>query len=142
MSRPSAYNLDMAEINFYVQYFIKAEGKEWADLPEELIESLLRECSNNLKLNLDDSIFEPSLVDISEVDTWSKIPKEFKKQGFDAFASVYVVFNVEDELMEDFALDDESEEYEEDIDEILGKDVYRVEAQLPISRPTSVQILL
>jgi hypothetical protein len=132
----------MAEINFYIQYFIKAQGREWADLPEEFTESLLQECSANLKLVFNDSKFKPSLVDLSEVDTWSKIPKEFKKQGFDAFASIYVVFDVEDELLEDLALDNESEEYEEDIGEILGKNVYQVEAQLPISRPTSLQILL
>jgi hypothetical protein len=132
----------MAEINFYIQYFIKAQGREWADLPEEFTESLLQECSANLKLVFNDSKFEPSLVDLSEVDTWSKIPKEFKKQGFDAFASIYVVFDVEDELLEDLALDNESEEYEEDIGDILGKNVYQVEAQLPISRPTSLQILL
>ncbi len=132
----------MAEINFYIQYFIKAQGREWADLPEEFTESLLQECSANLKLVFNDSKFKPSLVDLSEVDTWSKIPKEFKKQGFDAFASIYVVFDVEDDLLEDLALDNESEEYEEDIGEILGKNVYQVEAQLPISRPTSLQILL
>lgn len=132
----------MAEVNFYIQYFIKAEGKEWADLTEEFTESLLKECSDKIMLNFNDSKFEPSLVDLSEVDTWSEIPKVFKDQGFDAFASVYIVFDVDDELIEDLALDSDSEEYVEDIDEILGKDVYQVESQMPITRPTSLQILL
>ena len=132
----------MAEINFYIQYFIKTDGKEWADLTEEFTGSLLKECSTKITLNFNDSKFEPSLVDLSEVDTWSEIPKVFKDQGFDAFASIYIVFDVDDELIEDLALDNESEEYVEDIDEILGKDVYQVESQIPITRPTSLQILL
>jgi len=132
----------MAEINFYIQYFIKTDGKEWADLTEEFTGSLLKECSAKITLNFNDSRFEPSLVDLSEVDTWSEIPKVFKDQGFDAFASIYIVFDVDDELIEDLALDNESEEYVEDIDEILGKDVYQVESQIPITRPTSLQILL
>ena len=132
----------MAEINFYIQYFIKADGKEWADLTEEFTGSLLKECSTKITLNFNDSKFEPSLVDLSEVDTWSEIPKVFKDQGFDAFASIYIVFDVDDELIEDLALDNESEEYVEDIDEILGKDVYQVESQIPITRPTALQILL
>jgi hypothetical protein len=132
----------MAEINFYIQYFINAEGKEWADLPEEFTESLLKECSDNMMLKFNETKFEPSLVDLSEVDTWSEIPKVFKDQGFDAFASIYVVFDVDDELIEDLALDNESEEYVEDIDEILGKGVYQVESQMPITRPRSLQILL
>lgn len=132
----------MAEINFYIQYFIRAEGKEWADLSEEFTESLLKECSDKITLNFKNSKFEPSLVDLSEVDTWSKIPKEFKDQGFDAFASIYLVSDVDDELIENLALDNESEEYVEDIDEILGKGIYQVRFQMPIERPTSLQILL
>lgn len=132
----------MAEINFYIQYFIRADGKEWADLPEEFTDSLLKECSAQIMLNFNGTKFEPSLVDLSEVDTWSEIPKVFKDQGFDAFASIYVVFDVDDELIEDLALDNESEEYVEDIDEILGKGIYQAESQMPITRPTSLQILL
>jgi len=132
----------MAEINFYIQYFIQVEGKEWADLPDEFTESVLKECSTNLKLRFKDSQFSPSLVDLSEVDTWSEIPMEFRSQGFDAFASIYVVFNVDDELIEDLDLDNELEEYVADIDEILGKGVYHVESKLPVTRPTSLQLLL
>lgn len=132
----------MAEINFYIQYSIRAEGKEWADLSEEFTESLLKECSDKITLNFKNSKFEPSLVDLSEVDTWSKIPKKFKDQGFDAFASIYLVSDVDDELIENLALDNESEEYVEDIDEILGKGIYQVRSQMPIERPTSLQILL
>ena len=132
----------MAEINFYLQYFIKADGKEWADLSEEFTDSLLNECSSKLRLKFDGSVFEPSLVDLSEVDTWSAVPDVFKNQGFDAFASIYVVFDINDELIEDLALDSESQEYTDDIDEILGKGVYQFEAQMPITRPSSLQILL
>jgi hypothetical protein len=73
----------MAEVNFYIQYFVNADGKEWADLSEEFTESLLKECSDNMTLNFNDTKFEPSLVDLSEIDTWSEIPKVFKDQGFD-----------------------------------------------------------
>jgi len=132
----------MAEISFNIQYFIKVDGKEWADLSEEFTESLLKQCSAKIMLNFNEIKIEPSHVELSEVDTWSEIPKLYKDCGFDAFASIYIVFDINDELIEDFTLDYESEEYVEDIDEILGKGVYDADPQLPITRPTALQILL
>jgi len=132
----------MAEINFYIKYFIKAEGKEWSEFPEELTESWLQECSVKLKLDFNGSCYEPNLVDLSEINTWSEVPEVFSVQGFDAFASIYVVFDVDDELIGDLALDSESDEYADDIDEILGKGVYQFEAQMPITRPSAIQIIV
>jgi hypothetical protein len=48
----------------------------------------------------------------------------------------------DEELEEDLALEEESEEFSEDIDSVFGEGVYQDISQIPITRPNSLQVLV
>jgi len=132
----------MAEVSFHIHYFLKADGRGESELGAEFLQEITQKCGEAIELRFSDVSFEPSLVDLVMVDTWSEIPPVFRAQGFDAFCGIYISFDVDDELVEGLGLDGELEEYVDDIDLILGSGIYNVKSPLPITRPVSLQIFV
>jgi hypothetical protein len=130
----------MAEISFHVNYYFVLDGEDESGGGEEFSPTLVQKFEDGVSLSFGDSSFEADYVDVVEVDTWSDIPEEFQAQGCDAVADLYVTFTVDDDLVDNLELDSEADEYTEDVDVVLGKGVYRVEGELPISRPYAIQV--
>ena len=131
----------MAQISFEIKYFFDAKGLDWADIPEEDLNEISENCRNGIVLNFD-SPLKPQEVEVNGVDKYSEIPSEAKDAGYDSFAEVQLVFDVDDSILEELEIEtlDESESYSGDVDSLFGASVFEITSGLMIGKPEQVWV--
>jgi len=131
----------MAQVSFEVKYYFDAKGLDWADIPDDNLNEIIENCRSGIILNFD-SPLKPADVEINGVDNYSEIPSEAKDAGYDSFAEVQLIFDVDDSILEELEIEilEESESYSGDIDSLFGSGVFEVASGLIIGKPEQVWV--
>ena len=131
----------MATISFEIKYYFNSNGLEWAYIPESLLGSIASNCQEGIKLSFG-ILIGSSDTEINDVDNYSVLPKEMKEAGCDCFAKVFMSYEVDDSILEEFGIEvlDESESLSGSVDKIFGKGVFQVSPKLLIEGPEEIFI--